>query len=372
MSGLRNAHRTGTRIDRRTAVAALAGTGLSLASIGFDARPAHAADDLMCIDWTNYHVPEMMPEYVAKHGAVPPVTYMVDDEDAFQKLRAGFQADTVHPNTFSVPRYRDGGVARPIDTSRLSRWPELFDAVKQVPGVMADGQAWIVPCSWGNSSIIYRTDLVDPKYQEEPSWTLLWDERYKGRLAASSPMEDVVISAGLVAGAKDPFAMTDEELATVGDLLRKQRDNLRFYWEDMTTMEQAMASGEIVAAIAWNTSVSSLKREGVPVAYMTPKEGILTWLDGLVWSATGEGPEEKVYDLMNAWLDPEAGKYLIDVIGYGHTNPKSFELVSPERIAEAGYTDPLASLSSGVFFQPIEPKLRERYNNLLEEIKAGN
>jgi spermidine/putrescine transport system substrate-binding protein len=75
---------------------------------------------------------------------------------------------------------------------------------------------------------------------------------------------------------------------------------------------------------------------------------------------------------MNAWLDPEAGKYLIGTIGYGHTNRKSYELVPADVLAERGYTDPLASLSSGVFYEPIEPGLRERLNNLLEEIKAGN
>jgi spermidine/putrescine transport system substrate-binding protein len=361
----------GGRWDRRSVNRALAGLGLASVSIPFVSRPSAAADDIMCLDWTNYHVPEMIPAYVEKWGDVPPVSYMTDDEDAFQKLRTGFAADTAHPNTFSVSRYRDGEVIRPIDDSKLIHWADIFEEIKQVPGVYIDGELWIVPVSWGNSSVVYRPDLVDPAYQEDPTWGILWDERYKGRVAASATIEEVVISAALYAGVEHPFAMTDDDIAVVDDLLRKQRENVLFYWEDISSMEQSLASGEIVAAIGWNTTLSSLKREDVPVVMMTPKEGILTWLDGLVWGANGEGPEEKVYDLMNAWSAPEAGEYLIGTIGYGHTNRKAYELVSAEVLAERGYSDPLASLDRGVFYEPIEPELRERLVRMFDEIKAG-
>jgi len=357
--------------DRRAVNRTLAGLGLAGVSVPLLSRPAPAADDLMCLDWTNYHVPEMIPAYVEKWGDVPPVSYMTDDEDAFQKLRTGFAADTAHPNTFSVSRYRDGGVIRPIDESRLTYWGDIFDEIKQVPGVYIDGELWIVPVSWGNSSVVYRPDLVDPMYQEDPTWGILWDERYKGRVAASATIEEVVISAALYAGVENPFAMTDDDIAKVKGLLQKQHENILFYWEDITSMEQSLASGEIVAAIGWNTTLSSLQREGVPVVLMTPKEGILTWLDGLVWCSNGEGPEEKVYDLMNAWSSPEAGEYLIGTIGYGHTNRNAYDLVPADVLAERGYSDPLASLSQGVFYEPIEPELRERLVIMFDEVKAG-
>ena len=36
-----------------------------------------------------------------------------------------------------------------------------------------------------------------------------------------------------------------------------------------------MAAGEVVAAYAWMASNVNLKKKGVPVKYMNPKEGVL-------------------------------------------------------------------------------------------------
>ncbi len=49
--------------------------------------------------------------------------------------------------------------------------------------------------------------------------------------------------------------MTDEELAATRPLLEKMVSNSRFLWTDKTEINQALASGEIVAAYAWNETV---------------------------------------------------------------------------------------------------------------------
>src|SRR3546814_17291669 len=51
---------------------------------------------------------------------------------------------------------------------------------------------------------------------------------------------------------------------------------------DATTLEQSLASGEVVAAVGWNSSYTALRRQGIPVKYMTPKEGLITWICGVV------------------------------------------------------------------------------------------
>src|SRR3546814_3917037 len=55
---------------------------------------------------------------------------------------------------------------------------DIFPALKSINGADADGQQWFAAVDWGNTSVIYRTDLVEV---EEESWTILWDERYAGR-----------------------------------------------------------------------------------------------------------------------------------------------------------------------------------------------
>src|SRR3546814_2160781 len=66
-----------------------------------------------------------------------------------------------------------------------------------------------------------------------------------------------------------------------------------------------VCSSDLVAAYAWNGSVKALRDQGVPVAYMTPKEGILTWVCGLTLSSSPIGDEQQAYDFIDAMISPE-------------------------------------------------------------------
>ncbi|MEX2647713.1 MAG: extracellular solute-binding protein [Alphaproteobacteria bacterium] len=147
----------------------------------------------------------------------------------------------------------------------------------------------------------------------------------------------------------------------------------RFYWNDQTEIEQALASGEIVAAYAWNSAVKNLRAAGVPVAYAVPKEGILTWLCGLSLVADGEGDEGLVYDYLDAWLSPEAGKFLIADYGYGHPNRKAFEISDPQKVADLGFpSDPVEMLSTGMMFRPYDPQVLEKMIRMFDDVKIGS
>jgi spermidine/putrescine transport system substrate-binding protein len=328
-------------------------------------RAPRADDQATYFTWSGYDDPGFMPSYVEKHGATPNMPIFAEEEEAFTKLRSGFQVDVAHPCSGRIRRWRDADILQPIDTARLSNFGDVFPTLKSINGADEDGQ-WFVAIDWGNTSVVYRTDLVD--IQEE-SWTILWDERYAGRLSIGEDITDTAIIAALLAGVQDPYDMTDDELAKVKDLLVKQKPLLRFYWSDNTTMEQALASGELVASSAWNSTVVTLQNQGVPVKFMSPKEGILTWCCGLVL-AKGAPQPDKAHDLIDAMISPEAGKWLITEQGYGHSNKKAFDLVEEATLAARGLPrDPTELLSSGIFSK--ENARHDEVVKIFEEVKAG-
>jgi spermidine/putrescine transport system substrate-binding protein len=356
----RIADRTLTRRDFHKA---LASVGLAMVAVPVTSRLARADDSQPTyFTWSGYDIPEVMPGY----NGTPNMPAFADEEEALIKLRAGFQVDVAHPCSGRIRRWRDAGVIQPMDTSKLSHFADIFPALKSINGADEDGQQWFAAVDWGNTSVIYRTDMVEV---QEDSWTLLWDERYAGRLSMGGDVTDTAIIAALLVGANDPYDMTDEELAKVKELLAKQKPLLRFYWADTTELEQAMATGEVVASSAWNSSVLALRNQGIPVAYMNPKEGILTWCCGLVL-AKGAPQVDKAHELINAMISPEAGQYFISEFGYGHGNRKAFELVDDETLAAVGLPrDPTELLSSGVFSS--DNKRQDEVNQLFEAVKAG-
>lgn len=218
-------------------------------------------------------------------------------------MRAGFVVDVAHPCNVEIPRWIESGLFQPLDTLKLSNWDDIILQLWQLEGNVVDGKPYFAPFDWGQTSITYRTDLVDWQGQEE-SWSLLWDERYKGRLGSLASAGDAWWCAAIYAGVDFKDIATKENIAKVGDLLRKQRPLIRMYSDDTTSLEQAIASGELVAAMTWNSSALALKNEGFPVAFAKPKEGALTWVCGLMMHAKAPHPD-KAHDIIDSLLSVE-------------------------------------------------------------------
>ena len=71
-------------------------SGLALA-LALSAGAARAADpELIVFDWAGYEDPEFYVSYTDKYGDTPTYAFFSDEEEAFQKLRSGFQADAAH------------------------------------------------------------------------------------------------------------------------------------------------------------------------------------------------------------------------------------------------------------------------------------
>ena len=182
---------------------------------------------------------------------------------------------------------------------------------------------------------------------------MMFDEKYAGKI--SPPDTTSMIYAAAAVLGYDMMNVPDDKLyGEVADLLRKQRDMTRMYWETATELDQAMASGEVV------------------VAYANPKEGIWGWCCGVCRINSGDGDEQMVYDFIDAWISPEAGKYLIEGYGYGHSNMKSFEVADPAIVASLGLTNPEALMENSVFFGPLDPIMMDKYQKLWEDIRAGS
>lgn len=346
----------------------MGGAGLAVAALPLVAGRAAAADRLKLLTWSNYADAKLYPAYAQKHGEVD-ASFFGDVPEALAKLRSGYVVDLAHPCADSIVKFRDSEVLQPFDTAKLTTVTDLWPELANLPGTVDDaGKRWFLPFDWGNSSIIYRTDLVELK---EPSWSLIYtDDRYKGRVAMYDSGEPAMQIAGLLLGFPDVFNMSDDELAKCADLLRKQRDNARFYWSDQTAAEQALASGEVVAAYGWNDAAFRLKSQGVPVEFMNPKEGMLTWVCGLVLSKAAPNID-LAHEFANAFTSPEAGEYLIQQFGTGHANRKAFDKVPADKLAAIGISNPAELMKRSNFLRELTPDRRAKYNDLFNSIKAG-
>ncbi|WP_284944643.1 extracellular solute-binding protein [Acidisoma cladoniae] len=342
-----------------------AALAVAFAASTFLSGPARAADKVSYYTWSGYELPEFHKPYMAEHPEGAAITVFGDDDEALAKVRAGFRPDIAHPCTDKLPEWKKAGLLQPIDPARIKNWDKIYPVFKQMSGVMEDGKVWMVPWDWGNTSILYRTDLVK---NPEMSWKLLWDPQYKQKLATIDAVHDTWIVGALVAGV-DPFTESKADIKKVSETLAQQRPLLRFYTNDMTSIEQGLASGELVAAMTWNSSYTSLRKQKVPVAFMNPKEKMLTWVCGMV-VLKGAKDMDKVYDFINAQEDVASTKMLVSEYGYGTANSAAFESFTPAQLADLGLpADPETAIRNTILTVPMVN--RPAIETAFERMKAG-
>ncbi len=359
------------KLSRRKFTKGLVAAGVAMSTMPVTLRRAAAAqkDQATYFTWGGFDIPELFVPYKAKHGELPNFAIFGGTEEALTKMRGGFVVDVSHPCNASLNRWVKSGLFQPINPSRLSNWGDVMRELVDLPGNSVDGSVWLAPFDWGQTSVTYREDLF--KLEGEESWDMLWDKRYAGRLGSLASGGDAWWCGAIKAGVDFKDLETDEAFEKIAAVMREQRPLIRIYTDDTTALEQALSSGELVAAMTWNSSAVKLQSEGVPVKFAKPKEGALTWVCGLMLHK--DAPNiDRAYDVIDSLLSVESGKFMINDYGYGHSNTKSFDEFDEAKLQELGLSkNPSEILKSGHFQRPMSQDWESRMNETFEQIKAG-
>ena len=357
--------------SRRHALQGLATMGMGAAALPLATRKAAAEAPLTVYAWEGYEYPELHPSFFDEYGDSPNFSLYVSVEEAFGKLRAGYKPDVGIAGLESLVDWREAGYLAPIDTSRTPNATNLFEKFRTTEGAVdADGTQWALPFAWGTASVIYRTDIATD-YIGRNTWDILWDPQYAGRISNVDSGTQVATQAALLLGIDDPFNMDDDDLARVREKMIEQRPLVRDYWNDFASLQQSIATGEVVAAYGFSDSYFALLDEGVPVSYMNPDEGILAWIDFLVMMSEGSAPLDMRYDYMESALSPQSGAFLIEDYGWGSANKKAYELADLTGVASLGMDDPEKIIESATVLSPMPPETTTKIATMFEEMKAG-
>ena len=97
--------------------------------------------------------------------------------------------------------------------------------------------------------------------------------------------------AGLYLGFKDPWNQTDAQLKQSQKLLISKKHLVRLIWSSETNLWEAFGSGDLWIAYAWPNDWVQMKKKGLPVVYMRPKEKPIAWV-GMFMLLKGDAAAE--------------------------------------------------------------------------------
>ncbi len=321
--------------------------------------------DLLVFDYPGFEDPGFHQAYIDQHGDSPAFSFFGDEEEAFQKIVAGFQADVTHICAGSVTKWVESGIIEPWDTSLIPNWDNLD---RDLTGERIGGEdTFFVPTDFGSTAIAYNPDEVTS--DDVASLQVFTNPVFAGRMTLPDNVDDVYALAYLATGVDNWQNASDAEFEAASAWLRSVHPNLRTYWTDPAELAQLLSSGEILISWAWNETYPTMVEEDRPIAFQREAaEGSSLWLCGYVNMAEAPGSEDKAYDYLNAMLDPAATLTLLDA-GYGQSNAVAMtDQISAEGLEAAG----LGAIDVPVLAQlPMPNDLRERQAETFELIKAG-
>ena len=296
-----------------------------------------------------------------------------NDDKCLNAMKAGQKFDLLHPCVGYVHDYVNAGVVEPFDTSLLSNFPNLYPEMT-ARGVI-DGQQYWIPWDWGFSSILYRTDKVDPADAAE-GWGLFWNEKYSGKISMWDGGSTPVIIAGLVMDppAKDIDNMTPDELDRAKELLIKQKPLNKFYWtSEYGNMQPGFKSGDIWITYSWANDYTDMgKALGFDkVDFMgAPKQGTLAWICGFMMGKGTESPLH-AHAYVDSFIAHKPCVQLTNLFAYGAAD----KTITPDEITNADLAaklkigDPHA-LDPPVKLDAFIPN-RTEYQRIWAEVKAS-
>lgn len=290
---------------------------------------------------------------------------------AMAKIRAGFQVDVlnscVDEKTLDMVQ---AGMYAPIDTSRLEHWDEIFPKMKELPGVVVDGEVYLVPVDAGTAGIMYNADVVT---EPPDSWTDLFDPQWQGRAS----LEDLDVTAidigALAVGIADPLEMTEGDLQQVKDYLIENKGNFRTFWGGEAAIKNLFKSGEVVISSGYPGVAKDLRKEGVNVQFTVAREGQMLWACG--YGITPDAQNlDAAYALLNYYTSVPPQLYAAENWNYQTSNSKILE-VAPQDLIEEAALDAFAERSSEEGESPLipatPPKESRAWTLAWQEVKAA-
>lgn len=290
---------------------------------------------------------------------------------AMAKIRAGFEVDVlnscVDEKTLEMVQE---GMYTPLDVSRLAHWEDIFPKMKQLPGVMVDGEVYLVPVDAGTAGIMYNADVV---IEAPDSWRDLFDPRWRGR-AALEDLDVTAIDIGALAiGIEDPLAMSEADLERVTEFLTQNKGNFRTFWGGEAQIKNLFKSGEVVISSGYPGTAKDLREEGVNVRFTVAREGQMLWACGYGITPNAQNLDA-AYALLNYYTSLPPQLYAAENWNYQVSNSKILEVAPPGLIEEAAL-DSFATSSSEEGASPLipatPPKESRAWTLAWQEVKAA-
>ncbi|MEO1089763.1 MAG: extracellular solute-binding protein [Pseudomonadota bacterium] len=371
-------------IDRRTAIRGAAAAVAAPAVLrAHDALASSGSVKLFAWGDVVGAVQEKIgPEFENSTGIQIEYSTFGSNDEAENKLKAtgGKGFDMLWPSVTNVPSYHQNDALQPVDESRVdtgavveSMWR---DSIKL--GAAHRGQRYAIPYDWGTEAITFDHSLF-PVDDADVSYGMLWVPDAKGQ--ATFRQKSALMGVGLYLDSIGEvpsdrmlavYQSEDEARRVWGACTKwiiERKANIGAFWNNATEASAAFTDAGCTVGQTWDTTGLLLARDNPNFRYRMPKEGGITWIDGIAIAAGAENLDQ-TYELINFLLKPAMAGDFSSRLGYNTVVKGAADNASEEykkQYNEVYDEQTLANLwwwqADTPFFAPVRQEFVEQITN---------
>ena len=370
-------HSVPTRVSRRKVLKSTSAAALSvLAAPALISQARSSSGELNVLMWSDYLPKRFLSAFRDQTGIKVNHSPIGSNEALMEKMKAsgGAGYDLACPSSHRNLQWAPLGLLQPFDLSRVpvdSLNPGMAKIGSNGWNFENKGPHWL-PFLWGTEGIAWRTDKWTPK-DSVPSYGDIWAEENAGQTMGRA--HSMMLGAGLyleTIGELEPGAVwaayeSPEKMKPVWETISKwciaRKKVIKVLWDGAETQKAALLTGEVALGQTWDGPPIALKNTGAPVMYQAPKEGALTWVDGVAISA-GAKNIDQIYEFLKFAFTPQnAGEAILT---HGYNSPvKTADQFAGEvyikNFGEAYPGDALSNLNTWPSEPPWYAALRAEY-----------
>ena len=328
---------------------------------------------LRLLTWGDYAPADIVAQFEKESGYKVEIT-LSNNEEMISKLRAtggaGFDLAQPSQDCITGPQ-QEFGIYKAMDLSKIKAnlfIPSMLDATKK--NTTLTGKVYGLPHIWGTDGIVVNTKLTKMN-----DYMDVCRADVKGKV--SFRLKRPTLIAFAFAMGKDPFKLYNDTKAytalmeEVGKKLTECKGNAKFLWDNKDQLFNGMRSGEVVAALMWDTGGWKLNGENPDIKLIAPKSGALGWIDTFAIPAKGKN-DAAAYAWINFNMRPEIAAKVAKSAGNFTASKGADQLMDAKLKAQFAESFPEAAIKNIKWYPAVPAGLEAIEGKILDKVKAAN
>lgn len=305
---------------------------------------------------------DVVSEFERLTGATVNYTNFESNENMYSKLAGGgVSYDVIVPSDYMIERLIDEDMLLEIDWNNIPNRALIADEFQNL--FFDPEQKYSLCYNVGTTALIYNTTLVD---EAPTSWSVLWDEQYKGKVLMFNNSRDAFAIAQALLG-QDFNTANESDWNAAAELLAEQRDKVSPVYV-MDEVFNLMESGEYAFATYYAGDYVLMNENNPDLAYAFPEEGVNIFYDAFCIPKCAQN-KKGAEAFINFMHEPQVALENAEYIYYASPNITVRENEEHSLYQnEAVYPE---QLPNGQYFGNLPQNILELQADLWTKVKSG-